>query len=522
MKSKAVDVTEAIDLIKDGDTIAISAAALIGYPDYIVKALEERFLETNHPGMLTLYAGCGHGSMLRHGAGDRFAHPGFLKRFVGSHPKPSPAISKMINTGEIEGYCFPQGVHNQLYRCSAAKQPGLLTKIGIGTYVDPRQDGGKLNAITTEDLVELMTIDGEEYQFYRAKPVNVAIIRGTSADERGNVTIEEEALRLEILEIALAAKASNGKVIVQTKNLVASGTLKAKNVVVPGEIVDAVVVCKEPEEYHRQTMGTIYSPFLSGELTCPPGAVSKPKEVLIDEDIVCRRAVFELFRGAIVNVGVGIGSGVGAAADVEGVINDLTFTVELGIFGGTPQIGLNFASAVNTTSFLAHPSMFDFYHGGGLDIAFLGAAEVDAEGNVNVSRFGGRAAGQGGFIDISQTSRKVVFCTFFTTKGFKSSVENGELVIQEDGAIPKFVDKVGEITFNGKLSREKGQEVVICTERAVFRLEKDGVALIEIAPGVDLEKDILGKMGFKPIISDELKIMDKRIFTPGRMGCFDW
>jgi len=519
--SKVMDICAALDMIKDGDTIAISSASMVGYPDYIIKRLEDRYLETKHPAGLTLYAGCGHGNPVGYGADDRFGHPGFLKRTVCTHPQVVPKLGKFIDSDEIEAYVFPQGVVNQLYRCSAAKQPGLLTKIGIGTYCDPRQDGGKLNNITTEDLVELMIVDGEEYLFYKSNPIHVSVIRGTSADEYGNVTIEEEALKLELLEIALAAKSSGGKVIVQVRQAVAAGSLKAKDVVVPGELVDAVVVCEDVELYHRQTAGTVYSPFMSGELICPSGDVSKPKEVLQADDIVCRRAAYEIYRGAVINVGVGIGVGVGAVADVEGIIKDVTFTLELGVFGGTPQSMPDFGAAINATSYLSHPSMFDFYHAGGLDITFLGAAQIDAEGNVNVSRFGGRAAGQGGFIDISQTAKKVVFCTYFKAKGFESSVEGGKLVITNEGKVPKFVDKVDQITFNGKLSREKGQEVVICTERCVFRLVEDGVMLTEIAPGVDLEKDIIGNMGFRPIISDDLKVMDGCIFTPGRMGCFD-
>jgi len=521
LKSKVIDVSEALDIIKDGDTIAISAAGVVGYPEYIVKSLEDRYLETQHPAGLTLYSGCGHGNPVAYGTGERFGHPGFLKRTVCTHPNVTKILGKFIDSGEIEGYCFPQGVLNQLYRCMGAKQPGLLTKIGIGTYIDPRQDGGKLNSNTTEDLVELVTVDGEEYLFFKSKPINVTIIRGTTADEFGNMTIEEEALKFETLEIALAAKASGGKVIVQVKNAVEGGTLKAKEVVIPGEIVDAVVVCKEPDLYHMQTAAIIYSPYLSGELKSPPGDIAEPKAVLAAEDIICRRAVYELRRGAIVNVGVGIGAGIGVVADVEGITNDLTFTLELGTFGGTPQGGPNFGSARNVTAYVAHPSMFDFYHGGGLDIAVLGAAQIDATGNVNVSKIAGRAAGQGGFIDISQCAKKVVFCTTFTTKGVETAVENGRLIIESDGSIQKIVEKVDQITFNGTLSREKAQEVVICTERAVFHLVKDGVMLTEIAPGVDLDKDILGKMGFKPIISDGLKEMDARIFTPGRMGCFD-
>ena len=516
-----MEASAAIGLLNDGDTIAISAAGIPGYPDYAVKCLEDRFLATGHPSGLTIYSGCGHGSPLRYGAGDRFAHPGFLKRTVCTHPSPNIELGKRIDAGDIEAYILPQGALHKVYRSIAAKQPGILTKTGIGTYVDPRQDGGKANSNTTEDLVELMVIDGEEYLFYKSRPINAAIIRGTSADEQGNVTIEEEPLKLEILEIALAAKASKGKVIVQVKNAVAAGSLKAKDIVVPGEIVDAVIVCDEPEEYHRQTAATVYSPYLSGELISPPGALIKPKSVLSVEDIVCRRAVYELVRGEIVNIGFGIGAGVGEVAELEGITKDLTFTLELGSFGGTPLGGADFGAALNPTSFISHTSMFDFYHGGGLDITFLGMAQIDSEGNVNVSRFGGRALGHGGFIDISESANKVVYCTTFSTKGFECSIENGCLNIIHDGSISKFVDKVEQITFNGKLSRNKGQEVVVCTERAVFCLVKDGVMLTEIAPGVNLEKDILGKMGFKPIISDNLKVMDQRIFIPGRMGCFE-
>ena len=277
--SKIMSAECALDMIKDNDTIAISAASMVGYPDYVVKCLEDRFVETQHPAALTLYSGCGHGNPVGYGADDRFAHKGFLKRHVCTHPQVVPKLGKFIDSGEIEAYAFPQGVVNHLYRCSAAKQPGLLTKIGIGTYCDPRQDGGKLNSATTEDLVEVMTIDGEEYLFYKSKPINVAILRGTTADERGNVTIEHESLKLEILEMALAAKSSGGKVIAQVKRTAAAGSLNAKDVVVPGELVDAVVVCEDVATYHRQTAGTIYSPYMSGEITCPAGAVSVPKEV---------------------------------------------------------------------------------------------------------------------------------------------------------------------------------------------------------------------------------------------------
>jgi propionate CoA-transferase len=516
-----MDAKDAMALIKDGDTLAISSGGLVGYPEYLVNVLAERYNETKHPAGLTLYSGCGH-AVPRAMRGDAvFAVPGFLKRSVSTHPQVCPPLRTMIVDNEIEGYVIPQGVLQQLYRCSAAKQPGLLTKIGIGTYVDPRQKGGKINSITKEDIVSLMDIDGEEWLFYKAVPFTAALIRGTTADENGNVTIEKEALKLEILEIALAAKAGGGKVVVQVERVAAAGSLNPKSVVVPGELVDAVVVAVDPAKTHGMTFGTVYSPYMSGETKCPVGSAVAPPSVLKPNDIVCRRAVYELFPGAVVNVGVGIGSGVGNVAMVEGMIEKVTFTIELGVFGGSPQPAGDFGAALNPVSFLSHTSMFDFYHGGGLDITFLGAAQVDQKGNVNVSLFGTIPGGQGGFIDISQTSRKVVFCTYFNTKGFEASVSDGKLNIAKEGEVPKFVDKVDEITFNGPLAAASGKEVFYVTERGVFKLTKDGVMLIEVAPGVDMEKDILAKMGFKPIISPDLKQMDPRVFAPGRMGAFD-
>lgn len=521
MGNKIISVESAMDLLKDGDCIAITAAGLIGFPEYIARKLEERFLKTGHPKELTLYSGCGHGVPKKDWGDNHFAHIGMLKKVVCSHPDVVPKVRSMIEQNEIEAYVLPQGVLNQLYRCSAAKQPGLLSKIGIGTYIDPRQDGGKMNSITTKDIVRVMELDGDEWLFFESQPVTVAIIRGTTADENGNVSIEKEALKLEVLEVALAAKSSGGKVIVQVERVVNEGGIPAKNVVIPAELVDAVVIAENIEETHRMTDGTLYNPYMSGEIKGPISRVVPQDGVLTPADIICRRAVFELYEGAVVNVGVGVGAGVGNVAAVENIVDKVTFTLELGAIGGAPQGGPNFGSTLNPTAFLAHPSMFDFYHGGNLDITFLGAAQLDEEGNVNVSRFGGRPAGQGGFIDISQTSKKIVFCTYFKTKGFKATVDDEGLHIVSEGEVSKFVSKVEQITFNGKYSRERQQEVVIVTERCVFNLRKEGVVLTEIAPGIDLEKDVLAQMDFKPIVSENLKTMDARIFRGGRMGCFD-
>lgn len=519
MKNKIMNRKNALALINDGDKLTISSAGLVGYPEYLVQGLEERFLETGSPKGLWLYAGCGHGGPDESFGDNHFAHPGFVERTICAHPDVVPALRRMIEQNQLEAYVLPQGVLNQLYRCSAARQPGLLTKIGIGTYVDPRQDGGKMNTSTREDIVRVMELDGEEWLFYKSFPVTVALLRGTTADEAGNLTIEHEALKLEILETALAARASGGRVIAQVERTAAQGTLNAKDVVVPGELVDAVVVAEEPSRNHRQAGSTVYDPAFSGQVKAPPLPPPSTSTTLSAQDIVCRRAAFELCPGTLVNVGVGIGAGIGRVAAAEG-LEDITFTLELGAIGGTPQPGANFGAVRNPSSFLAHPSMFDFYHGGSLDITFLGAAEVDARGNVNVSRFAGRAAGQGGFIDISQTSKKVVFCTYFVAKGLQTEVSDGALHILEEGKMPKFVQKVEQITFNGALANTQGQQVLYVTERAVFLLEDEGLTMVEVAPGVDLERDVLGQMGFAPRISNQLRIMDKRIFRPGRMNVF--
>ncbi|MDR1246723.1 MAG: hypothetical protein LBK57_06810 [Clostridiales Family XIII bacterium] len=521
--NKVMNAKDAMALVKDGDSVAISSGGLVGYPEFLSAALAERYKTTGRPKNLTVFAGCGHAVPFDPYSGDaKFGHhPGLLKRYFSSHPMPAAPIMDQLVREEIEGYSIPQGILQMLYRASAAKQPGLLSKIGVGTYVDPRQDGGRLNAKSKEEIVSLMEIDGEEWLYYKAQPINVALIRGTTADEDGNLTIEQEALKLEILEIALAAKSQNGIVIAQVKRFAQKGSLRAKDVVVPGELVDAVVVCEEPEKYHRQTKDTYYSPYYSGELRKPAGDIAPFKEELDAEDVICRRALAEMDAGSVVNVGVGIGAGIGLVAEQEGVMDRMTFTLELGTFGGVPTPIKDFGAACNPTSFLSHTNMFDYYHAGRLDICFLGTAEVDRDGNVNVSKIGGRNAGQGGFIDISQTSKKAVYVSYFTAKGLKERIVDGKLVIDCEGSIPKFVNHVAQITYNGQVAAKDGRKAVYITERAVFTLTDKGIMLTEIAPGIDLEKDILARMEFEPLISDSLKTMDSRIFTPGRMGLFD-
>jgi propionate CoA-transferase len=511
--NKVMSRSDALDLIGDGDVVAIPAVGESGWATYVIRGIRERFEERQSPRGLTVFAGCGQNT-------DSFALPGLLKCFVASHPHTAPKCIEMAGRGEIEGYTLPQGVLQQLYRSSAARQPGLLTKIGLGTYVDPRVEGVGVGPASTQEAVRVMEIDGEEWLFFKSYPINVGILRGTTADEKGNITIEHEALRLEMLEVALAAKARKGTVIVQVERVVAAGSLNPKDVIVPSTLVDAIVVAENPED-HRQVGGTVYNPFFSGGMKAPEAMGSESKSVLEAGDVICRRGVFELFKGAVINLGVGVGAGIGEVASAEGFTKNVTFTVELGVFGGKALGFPYFPAALNADAYVAHGSMFDFYHGGGLDITFLGAAQIDRDGNVNVSKFTDISEGQGGFIDISQTSAKVVFCTYFTAKGMKAAVSGGNISISQEGKIPKFVDAVSQITFSGKQAALRGQEVVYITERCVFVLENGTLTLTEIAPGMDLEKDILAHMGFKPNISGNLKTMDSRVFTPGRMGCFD-
>ncbi|MCL6449354.1 MAG: acyl CoA:acetate/3-ketoacid CoA transferase [Armatimonadetes bacterium] len=514
-----MDRSEAINLIRDGDSVAVVGAGLVMYPEFLVKGIEESYLKKQTPRNLTLVCGCGHGEYDERGD-SRFAHPGLLKRAYVTHPDTAPPLRDMLIRGEIEGYNFPQGVMNQLYRCIAAKQPGLFTKIGLGTWIDPRQEGGKINRNTTEDMVKLVNIEGEEWLFYKSFPVHVALIRGTTADEKGNVTIEREALECEVLAVASAAKACGGKVIVQVERVAAGGTLNPKAVVVPGILVDAVVVAEDPDVNHMQMPSTVYNPYFSGEIKPPPSRMRIGARPLDPERVIARRAAMELFPGAVVNLGIGIPATVAEIAEQEGIINDLTFTVELGGIGGLPAGRPDFGAVLNPEAIISQPSMFDIYHGGRLDMTFLGAAEIDRSGNVNVSKFGSRFAGTGGFVDITQSTRKVVFCTFFAAKGLVEEVADGKLIIKKEGEVKKFVEQVEQITFNGKLAWEQQKDVTIVTERGVFKLTRDGLTLVEVAPGVNLEEHILRQMQFRPKISDSLKLMDERIFKPGPMGYF--
>jgi len=505
--SKVIKVEEVAALVKDGDTVCAGALTLAGWPEEVAMAIEKRFLESGHPANLTLAHASGIGDWKTKGT-QHFAHAGMVKRWIGGHTGLAPDMAKMVIEGVCEGYCLPQGVICQLWREIAAHRPGVITKIGLGTFVDPRLEGGKMNKATTKEMVQVVQLQGEEWLLYPTFQVDVALIRGTTADENGNLTVDDEGALLEALPMAQAAKNCGGIVIAQVEYVAQAGTLHPKKVRVPGVLVDYVVVASP--ENHWQSAGTRFNPAFSGDVRIP---VNDLPEMNLDERlIIARRAAMELQPGSIVNLGIGMPEGVAAVAGMEGVSDMMTLTTELGSIGGNPASGENFGMSYNAQAFVEQQAQFDWYDGGGLDQAFLGAAEVAGNGNVNVSKFKGRCVGCGGFINITQNAKKVVYCGTFTAGGLKIAVEDGKLIIKQEGKGKKYVKDVEQVTFSGAYATATKQPVLFITERAVFELQDGVVTLTEVAPGVRLEEDILAQMSFAPRISPALKLMPAGIF----------
>jgi propionate CoA-transferase len=512
-QNKVMSAREAVSRIKDGDTIATGGFVGIGFPEQLAIELERLFLEEGRPRDLTLVYAAGQGDGGERGL-NHLGHEGLVSRVVGGHWGLVPKLQKLAMENKIEAYNLPQGVVSHMYRDIAAHKPRTITHIGLDTFVDPRNGGGKINSFTTKELVELMEFDGQEYLAYKTFPINVALLRGTTADLNGNVTMEKEALTLESLAIAAAARNSGGIVIVQVERIAEPRTLNSKSVRIPGIMVDCVV--QSQPEHHWQTFAEAYNPSFSGELRVPNNAIA-PMDLGVRK-IIARRAAQELKPGDIVNLGIGMPEGVANVANEEEILERITLTAEPGVIGGIPAGGLNFGAASNTEAIIDQPAQFDFYDGGGLDIAFLGLAQADAEGNLNVSKFGPKLAGAGGFINISQTAKKVVFVGTFTACGLKMEIRDSRIKLIQEGKFKKFINQVEHVTFSGAHAFKTGQQVYYVTERCVFKLAEQGMELIEIAPGIELERDILAHMDFQPIMNQAPALMDERIFSPRPMG----
>lgn len=510
--NKFMTADEAVKLVQDHASIAVTGnGGGIMEPNILFEALEKRFLSEGHPRNVTLTHSAGIGDKDKGGI-SRFAHEGMIKRVVGGHWGWSPKMQQMANENKIEAYNLPQGIVALQYREIAAHRVGIITQTGMKTFVDPRNSGGKLNDITREDLVELIKIDGKEWLHYKTYPMDIALIRGSIGDAEGNISMVYEPAYLEALAIAQAVHNSGGKVIVQVKFAARTGTLDPKHVRIPGILVDAVVVCSG----QVQTTEGEFNPALNGDLKMPVDAIAPM--ILDQRKAVARRAAMELRKGSITNLGFGMPDGVAKVAAEEGISDYVKITIEQGITGGVPASGDIFGVAYNAEAMIDGPSQFDFFSGKGLDITFLGLAQADRHGNVNVSKFGPTIAGAGGFIDISQGAKTCVFCGTFTTGGLKTEIRDGKLHIIQEGRVKKFLKEVEHITFSGDFAREFGQKVLYVTERAVFEMTEQGLVLREVAPGVDLQKDILDQMDFVPLMPSEPSIMDKRIFEPGIMG----
>lgn len=507
-----VSFEEAVSLIQDGDTLLIGGSGGgHAVPEKLIVSLKERYLNSGIPRHLTLVHPVGIGDMDSLGVG-HLAYPDLLKRIVTGALVNTPAIQRMAQEDTIEAYTLPQGVLSQLTREMAAGRPGLISHVGLHTFVDPRHGGGRQSPSAKADLVEVIELSGKEWLFYKPFKTDVAFLRGTTADEDGNITMEREAIFGEMLSMAQATHNAGGIVIVQVARLAQRGSLAPKNIKIPGMLVDLVVV--DPQQMQSYT--TQYNPAFSGELRVPLDEI--PPIPFDPRKIIARRAAMELFPQAICNLGAGVSTGIANVAAEEGFLDQIVLTNEQGLIGGAPASGVDAGAAMNYDAIVDQPYQFDFYDGGGLDLAFLSFAQVDAEGSVNVSRFGNKVIGIGGFQNIAQNAKKVIFSGTFTAGGLELAWPDGQTQILQEGRFPKFVSELQQVSYSGRYAVELGQEVLFITERAVFRREQNGLVLTEIAPGIDLQRDVLAQMEFEPLVSPDLQEMDPRIFFPEKMN----
>ena len=503
--------TQAAALVHSGDAVVISGSGGgHAVPEALLAALGDRFERDGQPRGITSISVVGIGDRGALGA-SHLAREGLLSRAITGALVDSPGLVTMAAQNTIEAYTLPQGVLSQLMRDMAGGRPGLITKTGLHTFVDPRQLGAKQSARCSTDLVEVIEMDGEEWLRFKPLPLNVAFLRGTTADEDGNITMEQEAVLGEMIAMAQATRQAGGVVIVQVKRMAKRNTLPPKQVKIPGILVDFVVVVPD----QRQTYATDYDPSYSGELRVPMSDIKPlpfgPRKVIM------RRAAMALYPGAICNLGAGISTGLSTIAAEEGILDDVVLTNEQGLIGGAPITGRDSGGAQNFAAMIEQTAQFDFYDGGGLDIAFLSFAEVDGAGNVNISRFGDQIIGVGGFINISQNARCTIFSGTFTAGGLDVAWESGKMVIRQEGRHRKFVKSLEQICYSAAFAHKRDKTALFVTERAVFQVGDQGLELIEMAPGVDLERDIFAQMDFQPAVSPTLKTMDPRLFRPEPM-----
>ncbi len=506
---KLCTADEAAGLVKTGDTLASGGFVGACHPEALSAAIERRFDKTGLPRELTIVYAAGQGDGKTRGA-NHFAHPGMLKRVIGGHWGLAPALGNMAIEGEIEAYNFPQGVICQLFRDIAAGRPGCITHIGLQTFVDPVFDGGRLNTNSSENMVERVELGGKTWLWYKAFPINIGLIRATAADPAGNIIMNREAIIGEALAIAQAVHNSGGTVIAQVSELL-DQAIEPQQVIVPGILIDRIVV-SEPHEHHQTFAEEFNWRYCTAQPEDEVPGAHLESMVMNERRIICSRAIEEVPENAIANLGIGMPEGIARIAAERGILSRFTLTVESGPIGGIPAGGMSFGASVHPGAVVSQPEQFDLYDGGGLDYAALGAAQIDARGNVNVSKFGTRLPGVGGFINISQTAKRLVFCGSFTAGGLEVMVENGKLIIVKEGGVRKFVRAVEQISFNAVYANELGQKVLYITERAVFKLTINGLELIEIAPGIDIQRDILDLMDFKPIIENP-GVMAEELFT---------
>jgi propionate CoA-transferase len=514
---------EAAVLVPDGAVVSIGSSAGLNCPERMLRAIGDRFAREGAPARLTLLLPMAAGDMYGVHGIDHLAQRGLIEAVIaGSYPsgpssKPTPRIWQMISANEVAAYNVPSGIMYDMHRDAAAKRAGVLTKVGIDTFVDPRLQGCKMNdaAAARGDIVRRVEFGGDTWLHFPNIPPTVAIVRGTTADERGNVSMEHEGALLGNLDLALAARNCGGLVIAQVKRMTAAGTIPAQRVHIPSTLVDVVVV--DPEQ--QQATEIDYDPSISGETQRPLSSFEAPRWSV--DVVIARRAAMELATGDAVNLGFGISALVPAILVGEGLAGAVTWTIEQGATGGVPVTGFAFGCAANPEAIIPSPQQFTYFQGGGFDCSLLSFMEVDVAGNVNVSRLAARpylTAGVGGFADITAHARKIVFSGYFRTGGLSVSADAGRLAIQKEGRIAKLVRDVEHVTFSGRRALEQAKDILYVTERCVLKLTAEGPTVIEVAPGIDLRRDVLDQAGFPLTVADTVKTMDARLFSPAPIG----